>query len=416
MIHNARRSLFKALWWLWLLCTAFVWLFWLTSLPEFFQRAAAGTLPTIGSTGSAIAQMAVEGTVAWGVSVSAWAWINTIITAFIFLVFTIIAILIWYRVRTGFGLLTAYILLLGSASMDIAVSSAEHSAVILTIWQLGAVIWLLFFPWLYLFPNGRAVPRRILWLLGTLFALFAVLQLLYTLATFLDAGHPLAQANDQLQPINDLLVITLFFLVLGAQVYRYIKVSNPIEKQQTKWFLLGLTFVFVPSALLDILQIDHPPELGTITFVALPLGIGISILRYRLWDIDVIIRKTLIYAMLTGLLALVYLGSVVLLQSIVEAFSGQQSAISIVISTLLIAALFAPLRRRIQDFIDRRFYRRKYDAEQTLDQFAQTASQEVELDALSAELLQVVRDTMQPDLVSLWLKPEKSNDFRTNTG
>ncbi len=403
MIHNSRRHLFTVIWLFWLLITILIWVFWLTSIPDFLQQAAAGTLPTVGLNGTSIAQMAAEGAASWGVSVVTWAWINTAITGLVFLVFTLVAFLIWQRVRTGFGLLTAYILLLGSASMDVAVSSAEHSAAALTVWQLGAIIWLLFFPWLYLFPNGRAVPRWILWVLGTLFGLFAMLQLLFTLTTFLAETHPLTQAYDQLEPAVEALVPILFFLILGAQVYRYVKVSTIVEKQQTKWFLFGLGFVFIPSILLDILQIDYPPELGSITFVALPLGIGISILRYRLWDIDVIVRKTLIYAVLTGLLALVYLGSVVLLQRIVEPISGQESAISIVISTLLIAALFAPLRRRIQGFIDRRFFRRKYDAAQTLAQFTQTAREEVELEALTAELVRVVEETMQPEQVSLWL-------------
>jgi hypothetical protein len=133
------------------------------------------------------------------------------------------------------------------------------------------------------------------------------------------------------------------------------------------------------------------------------LGLAIAVLRYRLFDIDVIIRRTTTYAVLTALLALVYFGSVVLLQRVLSPFTGE-STVAVVLSTLLIAALFLPLRRRVQQVIDRRFFRRKYDAEQVLNQFAMTVRDETDLDALTAELVRVIQDTMEPEQVSVWLR------------
>ena len=146
----------------------------------------------------------------------------------------------------------------------------------------------------------------------------------------------------------------------------------------------------------------------------IPLSIGIAVLRARLFDIDVVINRTLVYVSLTAMLALVYLGGVATTEAIFRALTGQeqQPQLAIVISTLVIAALFNPLRQRIQSFIDRRFYRSKYDAIKTLEAFSFKLRDETDLSALSDELVGVVRETMQPAHVSLWLRPDKTSKGR----
>ncbi|HOU41552.1 MAG TPA: hypothetical protein PK829_09810, partial [Promineifilum sp.] len=147
--------------------------------------------------------------------------------------------------------------------------------------------------------------------------------------------------------------------------------------------------------------------LSGLGFGVMGVALAIAVMRYRLFDIDVLIRKTTSYAILTALLALVYFGSVVVLQRVLSPVTGESTA-AVVLSTLLIAALFLPLRRRVQGLIDRRFFRKKYDAEQVLARFAATARDETDLDALTTELLRVIQETMEPETVSLWLRPVES--------
>jgi predicted component of type VI protein secretion system len=191
------------------------------------------------------------------------------------------------------------------------------------------------------------------------------------------------------------------------------------SRAQMRWAIggfvvgLGLFMLNFPIALnwvkvTDMFWINLLSATASLGFPVIGVGLAIAVLRYRLYDIDVIIRKTLLYAVLTALLALVYFGCVVLLQGLFEVLTQQGSPLAIVASTLVTAALFNPLRRRVQDTIDRRLYRRKYDATQTLAAFAQTARDEVEIEALAAELTRVVQETMQPESVVVWLKEQRS--------
>ncbi len=197
-------------------------------------------------------------------------------------------------------------------------------------------------------------------------------------------------------------------------VFRYRRAGG-IERQQIKWFayaavLFGGSLVFGGFLGQDLPGI-WDALFETVTFIPLYVAVGVAILRYRLYEIDTLINRTLVYGSLTVMLAAVYFGGVVATQAIFRVFTGQeeQPQLAVVVSTLVIAALFNPLRRRIQGFIDRRFYRSKYDARKTLEAFSAKLRDETDLDALSNELVGVVRETMQPAHVTMWLRPDTAS-------
>jgi hypothetical protein len=169
----------------------------------------------------------------------------------------------------------------------------------------------------------------------------------------------------------------------------------------------GILAYIIPGVIDTLLWFERVGFALNIAFIpAIPIAIGIAILRYRLYDIDILINRTLVYGALTVTLVALYFVGIVVLQRVFVLLTGQQSTLAVVASTLLIAALFSPLRRRIQSFIDRSFYRRKYDAAKTLEGFSMKLRHETDLNALSDDLVGVIRETMQPAHVSLWLRPE----------
>lgn len=269
---------------------------------------------------------------------------------------------------------------------------------------VGALLMILF---MLLFPNGRFEPRWALWV----FVLMAVINF-FSIFQFNNLWSPFFGISVLLYGA----LVVLIFISIGLLIYRYTRVSNQVERQQTKWAVIGFAWMLISIPVWGLFFYAEifPPGSARLlasvtgwTIVTIPviaITLTIAIFRYRLWDIDLIIRRTLSYALLTIILGLIYFGSVVLLQSFFTALTGQQSPISIVISTLTIAAIFAPLRGWIQTTINRRFYRKKYDADKILANFSSIARQQVDLDELSAELAYIAQATMQSEHLSLWIR------------
>ncbi|HEU0026321.1 MAG TPA: hypothetical protein VFQ25_04330 [Ktedonobacterales bacterium] len=260
-----------------------------------------------------------------------------------------------------------------------------------------------------LFPTGRFAPPWMRWvLIVILIGLVPATFLPFT--PFLSNG-PVSQSG-WLVSLADMVALVI------AQFYRYRRVSNLIQRQQTKWVVFSLAapitaYVAVSALILALpalaegnpLVILAYNEAGILLPLLLPIGFGFAMLRYRLWEIDALINRALVYGALTLILTAVYAGLVIGLQASLRSVIGHDSNIALVISTLVIAALFLPLRRGVQGLIDRRFYRRKYDAAKTLETFSATLRDEVQVEALRARLLDVVDETMRPAHASLWLRP-----------
>ncbi len=331
----------------------------------------------------------------------------------VMLVFFVVAVIIfWRRSENRMALFGSFGLLLfgGAAITDLSAANPAFGLLGHVLNYLGQVSFGVFF---YVFPDGRFVPRWTRWL---------------AIATALLFVPDVFFENSSLAALTEPLFFAFIVSLVFAQVYRYRRVSHTTQRQQTKWVVYGFSAALA-GFLGAILLYEAVPAIGrsgplgemigeTVVygfFVLIPLSIGLAILRSRLYDIDVLINRTLVYGSLTATLVTLYFGGIVLLQRFFVFLTGQQSTLAVVASTLLIAALFNPLRRRIQSFIDRRFYRSKYDARKTLEAFSGKLRDETDLEALNDELVGVVRETMQPAHVSLWLRPETTRKSRQTT-
>jgi hypothetical protein len=347
-----------------------------------------------------------------GLSANAYALYNVALDTIFVSVFAAVAIVIfWRRSDDPVALLVATMLVVWGPLNGLFLptpSTIEDTfpALQMTLTYVGYIAWMLFF---YLFPSGHFVPRWTRWL-ALIYGVF-----FFGLWNFTPFGPP-----SWPPPLFSAAVLAVWGSFLAAQIYRYVRVSDQTQRQQTKWVVFGvavaivgtLATVFTVEAAVDLPPRDVGSRMLSMLLMdasglMIPLSIGVAVLRSRLFDIDVVINRALVYGSLTIMLLLVYFAGVTATQTLFSALTGQQELpqLAVVVSTLAIAALFNPLRRRVQAFIDRRFYRKKYDARKTLDAFTSRLREETDLDALGDDLVGVVRETMQPAHASLWLRP-----------
>jgi hypothetical protein len=387
----------------------------LAGLPVYYQelqKACADPL-TCGSLNGSLPAEGLRALAQMGLPASGYAMLLTVFFALITAVWWIAGFLLfWRRSDDWMALFAAFVLVIASLTFTnnalyaLAYTYPLLALPVSTLAFLGQTSILVFF---LLFPNGRLTPR---WM-----GIFLPVIVIYEFGEAFPAGK---DHFDTLLPSGLYLLVTVAVngSIVVAQIYRYARVSTPLQRQQTKWVIFGVAILVGVSLILLaitwLLPLDQTiflPELWTISLpiatLAVPLAIGFSIARYRLYDIDTLINRALVYGSLTVSLALIYASLVIGLGELARLFTGQfgNNPLVIVASTLAIAALFQPLRRRLQALIDRRFYRRKYDAARTLDAFSATLRNEVDLQSLSEHLTTVVRETMQPAHISLWLRP-----------
>jgi hypothetical protein len=323
-------------------------------------------------------------------------------------------LIFWRRSDDWAAMLVALTLVTGAGYSMRAVSALERAVPALQlparfVWLLTTFLYLIL---LFVFPDGRFVPR---WtrLLGAAAVLAAVLLSADLARVFVELPDVPPGMSQAWFGLAVLAWSGFWGLGIWAQTYRYRHVSGPVQRQQTKWIALSLGLIFSVLALgfiLPSLFIDTAnawfawAALATMPVILLfPVSVAVAILRHRLYDIDRLLSRTLTYGLLTIVLGVLYAGAVVVLGQALNP-RGEDSTLAVAASTLLVAALFQPLRRRIQGAVDRQFNRRRYDAANTIDDFSNRLREQIDLDTLSAELLGVVDQTMQPTKASLWLR------------
>lgn len=398
----------------WLVVAMLTLVLFIGSLPAYASRLQMPCTDAVAcSLNGALTSTQIRGLQGAGFSVSSYAAYTIVLYVGIALIWSTVGLIIfWRRSDDWLALLVALTLILfntgatENASTALALSSPAWTLPVDVVAFLTELCIDLFF---LLFPGGRFVPRWTRWAI-------AVDLLLTTFSILPPANSPLNANNWQL-PISGVGFIGLYLVMIFSQIFRYVRVSNPLQRQQTKWAVFGIVIsgvclvgiavsASIPAFTQDALYTPIINTLYPLALLPIPLAIGVAILRYRLWDIDAIINKTLVYGLLTSILGALYAGLIIGLESvagIITRTSAQQPLV-LVVSTLAIAALFRPVLSRLQLIIDRRFYRNKYDAEQALNVFSATLQREVDLEQIREQLLVAVQQTIQPTQVSLWLR------------
>lgn len=343
-----------------------------------------------------------------GLSLDFYAGYSVLLTfIFLFVSVAIGAVIFWRRSHDRMALLASFTLALFPIAINTVNLDTLPPGWILPIRSLHFLAEICLGLFFYLFPGGQFVPRWIRWIAVAMIAYWAA-----------DIFLPPALFSDSL--LSFVLFLGFGASQVAVQLYRYRRASTLLERQQSKWVVFGIAMglggslveIVVVYALLELYFNLH---LGAFVWMLIftiqsfltllfPLSISFAMLRSRLWDIDALINRTLVYSMLTASLALLYVGLVLVLQFLLRGMISQTSDIAIVGSTLAIAAVFQPLRHHFQRVIDRRFYRQKYDAARTLADFSAALRNEVDLEQLSEQMVAVVEETMQPTHVSLWLR------------
>jgi serine phosphatase RsbU (regulator of sigma subunit)/anti-sigma regulatory factor (Ser/Thr protein kinase) len=398
------------------------------TIPESYDRATTICTPP-DCADDQVTQAGMDSLSNLGLSLSFFAWYTIIISVIFALVYVGLAALIFWR-RSDDPMavyVSVTLVLFGTSITDRIIATSGGNIVYeVLVALMPALAWIAFANLLYLFPDGRFVPR---WTMALAAIWLSMIILPLTLNRFVSGWVYTVINIDEWHPLVQL---TLLFVLFGggiyAQIYRYRNTSNPVQRQQTKWVVYGL--VVLASAVLLVSELPNAvaPELGAngtllgllidavglLFLIFMAATFAIAILRYRLWDIDLVIRRTLVYALLSGILALVYFGCILLFEAIRPPLWQERSDLESVIATLVIVALIAPLRWRIQQWIDRRFYRQKYDAEQVLTSLTTQLQREVEMPHLRAALLAAVTETWQPVHGSLWLAAEPDRPASLN--
>jgi hypothetical protein len=420
MTENRERHSYVRLQGRWLLLARGTWItlviltlaIFFASLPVFLallQTPCAGTACAVASSQLSAGQVGVLKEI--GLSLGDYAVFTVALTLATMVGCLVVStVIVWRRSQDRMALLVALMLVTFgplNATSTIQASPSPWQVPNQCLFFLANALFVLVF---LLFPSGRFVPP---WMRWTILVLLAGLVPTAFLA-------PLTLTT----PLGWLVVLVFLgelATLVVVQVHRYRRVSSPLERQQTKWVVFGLAVLVtlgfggeVPPLIFPTLADPHSPSgslyqlaVGTIISclgLLLSLSFGFAMLRSRLWEIDVLINRTLVYGALTVILTAVYVGLVIGLQELLRGLISQDNSVAIVLSTLAIAALFQPLRQGIQRIIDRRFYRRKYDAAKIVAAFSATLRNEVDLDDLSRQLVAVVQETMQPTHVSLWLQ------------